>query len=421
MLSKAEQWEKLRAELPEKYADEIVEAAKELHSVFDDRLVDWFAGLYDPETGGFYFSESARDTDGYLPDAESTGEMYYFLTATGMTGGRPYNEALPEFMKTKAANFIYNLQAPDGYYYHPQWGGEVGILRRSRDVGTCDNILKAYGVTPKYQSPISSSKNSENEGKIEIPERFQNFENYKKYIEKLDIPHRSYNACSELSSSWSEIVSYGKMVGEDYAGYTMELLDSLQREDNGLWHETVDYYGVNGVHKASFLYGGSRRIPHVDKALDSTISTILSDAPVGASVDVYNPWHVVAVLAANKKNAQGASSEEIEAFMDKIYSNAAAMIRKSAEKARVFKAPDGGISYTTYHNCPRAYGTPTAVPGVDEGDINGACCGSIDIVRYVYEALGVTQVPMYGEEDFERFLSIVNERESAWNASKNKS
>ena len=51
-------------------------------------------------------------------------------------------------------------------------------------------------------------------------------------------------------------------------------LDSLQRPDNGLWHENVDYYGANGVHKMSWIYGTKRKIPYVDKALDSIMTVV---------------------------------------------------------------------------------------------------------------------------------------------------
>ena len=36
--------------------------------------VKWLADLYDPESGGFYYSNSAKNNVGYLPDLESTSE-----------------------------------------------------------------------------------------------------------------------------------------------------------------------------------------------------------------------------------------------------------------------------------------------------------------------------------------------------------
>ena len=55
--------------------EEIAGAFRDLYSLYPASLTDWFASLYDPEIGGFYFSCPARDTEGFLPDAENRNDM----------------------------------------------------------------------------------------------------------------------------------------------------------------------------------------------------------------------------------------------------------------------------------------------------------------------------------------------------------
>ena len=54
--------------------DEFVEAMKQLYTLSTDNLISWFANLYDPAIGGYYYSNSGRDTYGFLPDIESTNQ-----------------------------------------------------------------------------------------------------------------------------------------------------------------------------------------------------------------------------------------------------------------------------------------------------------------------------------------------------------
>ena len=83
-----------------------------------EKLIRWWAGLYDPAAGGFYYSDSARDHDGFLPDMESTYQILWRL--------RDVVPDLPAFLGReitgKIVSFFQSKQDPaDGYFYHPQW------------------------------------------------------------------------------------------------------------------------------------------------------------------------------------------------------------------------------------------------------------------------------------------------------------
>ena len=44
--------------------EDAVAEIRKIYSMFDHRMLIWYAGLWEPEIGGFYFSNSARDYEG---------------------------------------------------------------------------------------------------------------------------------------------------------------------------------------------------------------------------------------------------------------------------------------------------------------------------------------------------------------------
>ena len=84
---------------------EVVAALKKLNAYFDGRkIAEWAANLYDPEVGGFYYSNSARDNEGYAPDLESTCQILHLLTGNG--GYKSSDDALPDDIKQKIVDFV---------------------------------------------------------------------------------------------------------------------------------------------------------------------------------------------------------------------------------------------------------------------------------------------------------------------------
>ena len=132
-------------------------ALKKHYAMFDERFYLWLADLYDPETGGFYYSNSARDTVGYLPDLESTRQVMTFLDNSGMSsaaGG--WNYAISDGMARSLTAFVKELQSSeDGYFYHPQWEGlTTSVSRLSRDADWA--IVLLNGIYNRYKTELSA-------------------------------------------------------------------------------------------------------------------------------------------------------------------------------------------------------------------------------------------------------------------------
>ena len=76
-------------------------------SQFGEKTFTWLAGLWEPEIGGFYYSNSSRDNEyvsadsgtyRLLPDVESTVQILRFLDASGMFKhvGGTWKKSLPD-------------------------------------------------------------------------------------------------------------------------------------------------------------------------------------------------------------------------------------------------------------------------------------------------------------------------------------
>lgn len=420
----SEKWKLIEERVGGETGKEIVKALKELYAIYDDSMVAWMASLYDPASGAWYHSRSGQMTEGYGPDAESTIEVYQFWEATGMTGGKPYREVTPQWLKEKTAKFCYELQDPDGYFYHPQWGKQFYIdhslySRRSRDSQWCKTLIGAFS-DGKLKYPLPGENLKAGGDKLnEVPERWRSVENYKKYLYSLDLKNRSYHVGNTLQAEAPERVMYGEALGTDLNKITVDFLDENVSPVTGLWqaNDATDYYAVSGLCKITWPYNTSRRpLLYPREGIRSAMMAILSDERAGGATDTLNPWSCITNGISNVRN-YGKGDEFADEILREVWEWAPAGIRKTAEKMEGFKMPDGGMSYSLEGFCCTSQGAPVALCNVREGDINGNCCASSAIINYVFRALGIDDIsiPLFDGDDLKRFLEIVEERECEYN------
>ena len=160
------QRQKYLDQIAKQYDDEVARAVESLWSIVDDRYVLWLADLYDPGEydedgnplgGGFYYSNSARDNNGYGIDLESTAQILSFMTSSGMLPNKDgiLKSYFPEKMQKEMVAFALSCQSPiDGCFYHPQWGMNIQESRKSRDHGWALDILNAFGGKPYFNSAL---------------------------------------------------------------------------------------------------------------------------------------------------------------------------------------------------------------------------------------------------------------------------
>jgi len=136
----------------------VANALRKLYTMYDSRLVDWSATLYDKGHGAYYTSSVGRDTDGFLPDVESTVQMLRFLDSSGLMRGvgGDWRRGLPSWMIHQMVYYAKSIQDENGFFYNPNWAKETAdemISRRARDVGWCTNLMKELGELPVYDAP----------------------------------------------------------------------------------------------------------------------------------------------------------------------------------------------------------------------------------------------------------------------------
>ncbi len=169
----AQEW----ADFEEKAGKELTDAFKQIHALFGDEIVDWSASLYAPGysipeigyyAGGYYAAVSGRDNLGFGPDLESTDQMLRFIVNSGMldhagiSSVDDLGQVLPEWMQQQIIYFVKSMQAPDGYFYHPQWPvSDHSDRRLGRDLEWATSMLKRFGSAPQYDTPNGKKGNGQ--------------------------------------------------------------------------------------------------------------------------------------------------------------------------------------------------------------------------------------------------------------------
>lgn len=434
----SEAWSNLSNAIAADYADEsenIVEALKTLYSVYTDDMYIWLANLYDPEIGGFYHANSARNTIGFLPDIESTSTALSFITSTGMKSGY-WGDHIPEWMKSQVGAFVSSLQEPDGYFYHPQWGHDVTTSRLGRDLSSAKALLRACGVSPLYAYPgtaeavsseylqghlasrssVSSVSYLISANDVSTPERFRSADAWKKYLEQNALLIKQgkqdfYVFGNTLQSQLSQMDDFGKKYGVNFKVLTTDFLTEYQNSETGFWSSELNYNATNGFHKISDVYNSAGvEIPNADLAIRSTVKVMQSDLQIVAGVEVYNAWSCFGYVIKNIRNyASGAMSErneKIKAIKDIVYEIAAEAIYASYEKIAPLRKPDGSFSYGLLYSADSIQDAPAAVPNTFEGDVNGNALACTSLVSHIYSALDLSSysVPIFTEIDYIRFI-----------------
>lgn len=400
------------AAIEEYLGKENTDALRNFYNLYDEDLYIYIANLYDPAIGGFYYSASGRDTNGFLPDLESTGQALGMLDTSGLTDGyreeyikggyRAWQNMIPEEMAEQILNFAINLQAEDHYFYHPQWA-TVSSSRRGRDAGWARTIIEALHATPKYPfvgdlevegasyssgrslvMPLGNSTSSAVSGAISnlLPptvvsaaEELSSAEAWIKHLNESNVSTNSYSVFNNLSARTAEIKAAGLW------DVTLTWLEENQYE-NGTWEPTVCYNSINGLMKVSTFWTKSRPLPRAEAAVKSTLQIMELDniEEVAGITYVYNPW----VVLENILPYCGDAEEELRA---KIVDNAALYINGTFEKLAAFMKNDGGFSYNQKTSAPFSQGAYVAVEGSEESDVNATSIAISTLVKYMMPVL----------------------------------
>lgn len=385
------------------------DAMRRLYDFYGKDWLDWLASLYDPERGAFYYANSARDNDGFLPDCESTAQALAIIQFAGMMSyyEGDYLEAYPKEMCDNCLKFIQSLQSDvDGYFYHPQWGSNIGSNRRGRDLNQSLRLINLMGGKPIYPTALDRLANDAGKNADEsiMPHHLLSEEAMREYLDKLDINHNSHMFGHTVSSQNNQI----KAAGLDK--FVCDYINERQNPETGLWQEEANYSTLSGLVKCGSALGGlGSYIHHGDKVVDSCMEVILSDIDPIWIIFVFNPWGGFgsAIRGAAQAEAEAAERGEelgysVKSIREKIYEHLPELIDKTIEKLAKFRKPDGSFSYEQHRSSPTTQGVPVSL-GEDEGDVNGLACAMHYTLSGIFGVLGIKPIPQCSNEDFRAF------------------
>ncbi|MBQ2877052.1 MAG: hypothetical protein IJE25_08580 [Clostridia bacterium] len=414
---------------------EVASELRELCSIFDEDVYIWLARLYDPETAGFYYSNDARDFEGFLPDIESTSQAMSFIGAVGLGNVK---DIYTDDMKARVVAWVQSLQSDDdGYFYHPQWGTDISPSRRGRDLGNSIGVLNRFGAVPLYPTaldrlqggvvptsylPVTAPLRTSRDvavSKVVLASttttapHLASEEAFIEYLDNLfatvtttsesgEIVPNSYPIGNTVSSQASQI----KAAGLDKV--CIEYFNAMQNPDTGLWEADKNYRTASGLLKISGLYNSLKaEIPYADKAVRSCIDIAASEEPLSAVVYVYNPLSGLSNVLSNLKNySTSENAAEIRAAaINEMQSRALELIENTHKKLLTFKKADGSFSYSTTGAPSLSQGEPVCF-GANEGDVNGT--GLVHgTIRSLCACMGISLPAYYSSEDAEKFAELI--------------
>ena len=435
-------WERAYVELGGgERAREIVDALKQLYTMYTDDLVEWYANLYDPSFGAFYCTTSGKENEGYLPDIESTVMTLRFLKSSGMldhiTGN--WTEVMSDGMKSRLAAFIRRMQEPNGYFYNlllpkESLDSHKSLARRGRDLLWCTDILKELGEAPTYDTPngmkgsCSSAETDQPDKESEshavsanYPEYLENRESFLEYLNtEVDIVERSYFYGNQLAATSSQIKARSDALialGADYSLCDV-LINWLNERINpvtGYWSSEPTFAGTNGYFKAVRMYNTwGYPYPEPLKAARSVLDGILGDEPSLTNIcEVYNLW---SALKATKTNVElhhkGEEGEKTLALIREVMmERGGEAILNSYRKQAAYQKPDGGWAHRVVGSAKAHQGNIPVGLGGEESNVDAIGKATTGLTSGIFSAFGITPVPIYSEREWKIFKGIIDRAE----------
>lgn len=383
----------------------MLEAFKKFDEAYDKSILDWLASLYDTESGGFYYSVSARDNEGFGPDIESTSQAIDILQSSGILPlGVLDSSSIPDEIRLKFLEFFQSRQAEDdGYFYDPQFGKKVGNSKRERNLGQARSQITKMGGEPLYLLPAerlaqkaeaSNASAADTDSGSSLPDYLKSEEAFMTHIKSLSWENDPYTAGNQVAATHTTAKELG------YEPALIEFIKSIQNPDTGLWGEGVGLLNTNAAMKLSGLFSTSTEpYPYVDKMIESSIKVIKEENP-RTITDVWNPLVLI-------WRARRSYPEFPENLKREIEDSLIEVMELTSERVAKFRKADNGYSYNLGGSSPISQGATVSF-GLPEGDINATCIGVTEMRSSMCACLGITKTPLwdiYAEDFWNKLLN----------------
>lgn len=403
-----ERWQRLEDELRCRTdnADDLISALRELYSLYTPELAVWYGNLYDSDLGGFYYSNSAKESQGFLPDIESTNQAFNFIGSSGLISS--YAE-LPEWMRERTAFFIKYLQDPySGFFYNLQWDKELTNThptRLARDVDAAHNIAKMLGfelVRKPEVSPVRLEILKMNGDTM--PPHLRSKDAFRAYLESFDIKKDTYRLASAVVSQFSLLEE------RDLIETAYQFFERLQNAKTGLFENADNYLAIDSYYTISMFYTEIKKpLKYVKKAVPIVLNSLNTEAEVSAT-RAQHVWRAASNIVKSLRDSDAPhSAKDADEIVGEMMKLAPDMIRRTADMLSEFRKPDGSFSYNKNTGSPFSQGMPVAPRGASDGDVNATTICTVGTSKAVFRALDLTAYAptILDEDSFADFLGAI--------------
>lgn len=374
-------------------------ALDKLDSKFGVEVIDWLAGLYDKESGGFYYAESSRDNPQFEPDIESLVQAILLLDRMGLISRDEKRHLItPDAFRDASLKFLSERQdEDDGYFYDPIYKDIAGTEKKDRNTTFASWIYKGYGVNPPYALPgerMSKAAAKPTEKKsAALYERFSSEANFLSWLEEISTPPRSsYCWGSDLASASDYIIASGMRPT------LVRWLKEKQCPETGMWQKEANPGGINGVLKiCGFFCKDTEPLPNADVFIKNAVEISKTFDPTTGS-EAWNPLGAMVQIIS-------ALGDDMPAELQELVDNSIAeIISNISDKVERFRMPDGGYGYLKCGSSHISNGVVVST-GAREGDVNG-----MSLIALIYQdgyALAGLKHPRLWEKYHDYFFNKI--------------
>ena len=344
-------------------------------------ILDFFISMFDPDTSGFYYAASGRDTEGFLPDIESTAQILSLFP----------EEEMPESLKTKIGTWVQGLQSDeDGYFYHPQWGKEINTERRERDNTWALGVLKKCGMSPLYETAQQRLNKKAVLLSVDDTNYLDSEENFRAWFSSLDFENSPWGEANKLNARFSMISAKG------FKALAQELILEKQNRETGLWG-AKNPPGMDEVSAVMKLHPYLDSFPNADKATESIVyvlenyDSIVEDSKAYI-LHMYNAFVALGEIAGVCDSGA----------LDLIHEKAPSLLDIAYKNTEKFKRDDGGYSYMRDKSISTAMSVPVSL-GLSEGDVNSTTISHFQYITQAYAIIGKSKGSFFTSEEINYF------------------
>ena len=366
---------------------ELQEALLRCDELAGPEQLEYYYQLYDPKTGGFYYSISSRDSEEMTPFAEGTSFSLEALRYGGLT--------LPDWYKEKVGTWIQNHQdESDGFFYEDLWGKITSGARIYRDLAYSKNILSWCGKQALYTYPEDRIKSGEaaSTESAGFPEYLESEEKMKAYLDSLDWSTKAiWSTGQKLTTAKTMMKAAGLFE------FVHDYIVAKQNKETGLWGDDYDWMNTNGAMKLSgFFQDEDHPFPNPELAVESIKKIYAGEKPPSSATWIWNPFVLMnSILSSNAKRA-----DELRAL---LYDAGADIVNRAVDCALKMKREDGGFASSFSKAIPRQQGYLFGHGTETESDLDGTLIAGPRLRNYIWSVFGIKAPQGYYADKNEEF------------------